>query len=516
MPDNLTIQIGADSSKMRADLALAERSLRDMRKELKLAADEAAKTGDRTRLDKVSKDFQSTEAEVRKYSRSLRDASRAQDELGTSSVGAAKGITGIVGAFRGVAAAAATAVASVAGVTKAIGSVTENLTELRNISEATGGAFSGQDVKILQEVMEGAGVKTELARQALAKFSVTLSQAQQNAFAPAAKAFDELGINQFRFSNQTDGARRALVEFAQKLNELKGTNPLQAAAVGTEMFGRQWSRIAISITRLAESGALDKINQQLQQTGRAFDPEVKKRLDDYEAAWDRLGDAIESIIQPLVVYWYPALTQGLNNWATALENLKSFFVEQFKEIADVWKGFTELIANALPWQALADAAKASLGQVMDAINAVINGIKWITGNAPPQVVAEAPIPGMAGGGYVSGPGGPTSDSILARLSDGEYVMRARAVERWGPQFMEALNNLRNPFGSFAQGGMVRARSIPSFAGGGLVAGGGATVNLVFPGGSFALQADNAIVGGLTREARRAGMLAGGRRAGLLQ
>jgi hypothetical protein len=79
-----------------------------------------------------------------------------------------------------------------------------------------------------------------------------------------------------------------------------------------------------------------------------------------------------------------------------------------------------------------------------------------------------------------------------------------------------LNNLRNPFGGFASGGLVSARSIPSFAGGGMVHTTNATVNLVFPGGTFALRADNETVGALTREARRAGMLSGGRRAGLLQ
>jgi hypothetical protein len=122
----------------------------------------------------------------------------------------------------------------------------------------------------------------------------------------------------------------------------------------------------------------------------------------------------------------------------------------------------------------------------------------------------------ATGGYVRGPGSGTSDSILARLSNGEFVMRAAAVDRWGPQFLNALNNMRNPFGGFATGGLVSARSIPSFAGGGMVHTAGATVNLVFPGGTFALRADNETVGALTREARRAGMLSGGRRAGLLQ
>ena len=47
--------------------------------------------------------------------------------------------------------------------------------------------------------------------------------------------------------------------------------------------------------------------------------------------------------------------------------------------------------------------------------------------------------GFATGGLVSGPGTSTSDSIPARLSAGEYVLRAAAVRRLGVDFLHALN-----------------------------------------------------------------------------
>lgn len=47
---------------------------------------------------------------------------------------------------------------------------------------------------------------------------------------------------------------------------------------------------------------------------------------------------------------------------------------------------------------------------------------------------------LAGGGYVSGAGTSTSDSVLARLSNGEYVMKAAAVRRHGIAAMDAINN----------------------------------------------------------------------------
>ena len=54
-------------------------------------------------------------------------------------------------------------------------------------------------------------------------------------------------------------------------------------------------------------------------------------------------------------------------------------------------------------------------------------------------------------GYVRGPGSATSDSIPARLSDGEYVVKASSVEKYGKPMLDAINTQR-----FADGGGVGA------------------------------------------------------------
>ena len=59
---------------------------------------------------------------------------------------------------------------------------------------------------------------------------------------------------------------------------------------------------------------------------------------------------------------------------------------------------------------------------------------------------------FATGGYVSGKGTSTSDSIYARLSDGEYVIRAAAVRMLGVDTLDALNS--GKIGGLATGGMV--------------------------------------------------------------
>nr|WP_318382483.1 hypothetical protein [uncultured Enterobacter sp.] len=58
----------------------------------------------------------------------------------------------------------------------------------------------------------------------------------------------------------------------------------------------------------------------------------------------------------------------------------------------------------------------------------------------------------ADGGYISGPGTGTSDSIPARLSNGEYVINAASVQRYGVAFMHALNS--GGLAAFSDGGLV--------------------------------------------------------------
>ena len=59
------------------------------------------------------------------------------------------------------------------------------------------------------------------------------------------------------------------------------------------------------------------------------------------------------------------------------------------------------------------------------------------------------------GGGVYGPGTATSDSIPAYLSNGEYVVRASAVQQLGVPFMDTINK-------FAAGGLMSPKyNIPS-------------------------------------------------------
>ncbi len=90
-------------------------------------------------------------------------------------------------------------------------------------------------------------------------------------------------------------------------------------------------------------------------------------------------------------------------------------------------------------------AKVAVQEAVDNINGKLNTIKdkvvkittvyQNTGGSALGTVRAAT------GGLVTGPGSATSDSISARLSNGEYVVKANAVSHYGVDFMNALNNM---------------------------------------------------------------------------
>jgi hypothetical protein len=110
---------------------------------------------------------------------------------------------------------------------------------------------------------------------------------------------------------------------------------------------------------------------------------------------------------------------------------------------------------------------------------------------------------FASGGYIRGPGSGTSDSILARLSNGEFVVNSDSVRRLGVGFLQGLN-------SFASGGLVGA--LPRFASGGAVSS-PAGFTIVLGGHSFNASTDNATAASLARVARSQSMRSAGRKPG---
>lgn len=76
-----------------------------------------------------------------------------------------------------------------------------------------------------------------------------------------------------------------------------------------------------------------------------------------------------------------------------------------------------------------------------------------------QRIAFGGVGAFAEGGYISGPGTSTSDSIPAMLSSGEYVIKASSVRKYGTNFLNSVNNgnftkIKSGVHHYAEGGLV--------------------------------------------------------------
>lgn len=294
-----------------------------------------------------------------------------------------------------------------------------------------------------------------------------------------AKAIKDLGQN---FADLTNQAKN-LPPTAQDNARLEEYD--NAVAQLNTTWNRLWGNVA--------SGSLD------------MDTALARGADRALTGFESLGtkaNEYAATLRTVVGGAYDWLVQKAGEWLAAdqagADTRKQMWTDLETWIVDTWTS---------TFQTLYDKASAFFSWLSDKLNAAWSRLGSLPDSAP--LAGGSTVGGMASGGMVRGPGSGTSDSIMARLSNGEFVMRAAAVAHWGPQLLASMNALNGPLkglsgggNGYADGGVVRATTVD-----------GAVVNLHFPGGSFSLRGDKSIVQGLTREARRASLLAGGRLPG---
>jgi len=606
MPDNLTVEISANSGKFRAELTLLQKQLRDVRKDLAAAAN----AGDTAEVNRLSLAYEKLAAQIRGTSRALSAQNRAVSETSRNWSELGIGLK-----------EAATAFLALEGVRKVVDifrDVTKELTEIRNTAKAA--ALSPGDVKVFQEVVQDTGESADGARQALVHLTDQIAQTRikskgfgtdlatgvnvmrgsigdavdsvktlrgsmgggsgfgvevNRGGQKAAKSVEELSAKIKENAAEFSTNRERIQSVFEQLGELRKRDAELGTAVGVDLLGKKYALFAEAIDRLGKANAWDEVKQQLQAQGRLPSDEAIKRVEDYNKAVDDLGDSFEKLRLAIALPLLPSVAAGVAKLAEMVENfdtLKAKY-ESFRDISGlaaieeniagpIRRGITSAL-DALrqfgldipgpigaSFTVLADLIKVSVDVITGDLSGALNDFKtlssdvWtavtglVTGfgdaikggitlvgslidwvgklassiaNLPSSLfggigTAPAAVPGAvyAAGGHVRGPGSGTSDSILARLSNGEFVMRAAAVRAWGPQLLSAMNALRGPLPGFAEGGLVGAAAGAP----------GTPVHLHFPGGgSFILRGDKAIVEGLTREARRAALLSAGRLPG---
>lgn len=171
-------------------------------------------------------------------------------------------------------------------------------------------------------------------------------------------------------------------------------------------------------------------------------------------------------------------------WSALIDGIKILWTNVLKPTFDTIGSVISTVAGTIgrAWDGLASAFSNAFNGAKQAVingwNAIADWVdKNVIGNinatfaihipSLPKFAQGGAVQGLATGGPVRGPGTATSDSIMARLSNGEFVMKAAAVKAIGVDTLNKLNDAhRIQYTSGDASGM--AFMAPGFADGGLV------------------------------------------------
>lgn len=222
--------------------------------------------------------------------------------------------------------------------------------------------------------------------------------------------------------DSTDGGSRELEVLRGRLEEAQGAVEDLNSSMGTRAVDEYFEAIA---NGASPSGALNDLKEKLESINGPFNdvfgPGAVAKIHDF---FDAIGAGSVS-------------GGALDLLNDALDGLEGAFAQFFADGELKFSSFVDSIIAGL--QAIAAEAIVSVG---------LNFVK----NLIPGLATGGMVEGFAGGGRISGPGGPREDKIPAMLSNGEYVIQASTVRKFGSGFFDVLNSGNMP--GFAGGGMA--------------------------------------------------------------
>lgn len=209
------------------------------------------------------------------------------------------------------------------------------------------------------------------------------------------------------------------------------------------LLSESQARVQILALHQETGTTLDELLPQLEAAATAIGPEAVTRVQ----AWKNEMAQVKRVVDDVAVAIDATVQDG---FAQLFETIGS----GAKSAKDAFADFTRSILASINRIASQELAESLFGSLFGG-----GGPSGAGGFSFGSLISSV-FKGFAGGGYVTGPGTSTSDSIPARLSAGEYVVNAAAVKRVGVTFLQALNGL-------AGGPRMRGHRL-SFAAGGLV------------------------------------------------
>jgi hypothetical protein len=140
-------------------------------------------------------------------------------------------------------------------------------------------------------------------------------------------------------------------------------------------------------------------------------------------------------------YAIDRVTTSYQQQMDGIRNSSEYTVSAFSRISDAFLKMLEKMVS--------DLAASQLMALLKQLGQMLADINW--GGRPSET--DFNPQGLASGGMVRGPGGPTADRVPIMASAGEFVMSAAAVRRVGPGFLHKLNDGISPK-HYASGGYV--------------------------------------------------------------
>ncbi len=235
-----------------------------------------------------------------------------------------------------------------------------------------------------------------------------------------------------------------------------------------ERFDSDMQRVTDRTAALiAETEALRQLNPLIDDYGYAVEKARTEQelINAAQKAGVKITPELRSEIAKTAEQWALATAEA-NKLSEAQDKIRQRAEEWRDTAQDATRGFVDDLINGVSAaEALANALDKVLSKLLDmAFDDIFTSLfKGGGGGGFLSFLGigkkDGGVVKAATGGLIRGPGGPRTDSIPARLSDGEFVVNAKATKR-NRAILEAINRGREL--SLASGGMasLKAPSMP--------------------------------------------------------
>jgi tape measure domain-containing protein len=209
-------------------------------------------------------------------------------------------------------------------------------------------------------------------------------------------------------------------------------------------------------TDAARERVLTQLQADLGAAG--YNPEQLRQIQEWI---EDLEDAREPIAE-LTVMIADLGDNTLTSFRGSANDAFASFLDGTRSASEAWEDFGASVSRVIARITAELAVTSLITGALAPFGMTLSGGRVVPTGAPAAPTGggfTAPPTYAAGGGYIQGPGSSTSDSIPARLSTGEYVIRASKVQQYGREYFDHLN-----FGGarrFADGGYVAPAGAPA-------------------------------------------------------